>query len=362
MPEQPLTPDVVYSAIPTIQVEGQLNAMISDQLLSMEMRECETGMSSMELRFSNFGARDGGLADLVFEDGKVLQLGTALKVYAGDVNSPTEIFRGKVTAIEGRFPRNAPPELVVLSEDALQDARMRRRSKTWDVSSLGDIVNEIASGLSLTPSVNGLDFAIGIEQQFNESDLHFLRRLLARYDADLQIVADELHASPRGQVQRNALQLDMNSQLREVRILSDLAHQVTAITATGWDYLQGQRISVTSQSTDFGQGSGQTGTDWLRKVLSARSEQLGQFSNLNQPEAQYLVDAEFTQRTRRFSVAHGIAEGNPNLRVGSWLTLTGLGPRFSNTYYTTSAMHCFDVEKGYETQFTAECAYLGSAA
>jgi hypothetical protein len=100
-------------------------------------------------------------------------LGTALKVYAGDVNSPTEIFRGKVTAIEGRFPRNAPPELVVLSEDALQGARMRRRSKTWDVSSLGDIVNEIASGLSLTPSVNGLDFAIGIEQQFNESDLHF---------------------------------------------------------------------------------------------------------------------------------------------------------------------------------------------
>jgi len=86
---------------------------------------------------------------------------------------------------------------------------------------------------------------------------------------------------------------------------------------------------------------------------------MAHFSSLNQAEAQALVDAEFMQRARRFAVAHGVAEGNPNLRVGSWLTLTGLGPRFSNDYYTTMAVHRFD---GYETEFTAESAYLGDAA
>jgi phage protein D len=96
-------------------------------------------------------------------------------------------------------------------------------------------------------------------------------------------------------------------------------------------------------------------------ALSTRSEHLGQFANLNQSEAQALVDAEFLQRVRRFVVAHGLAEGNPNLRVGSWVTLTGIGPRFSNSYYVTSAVHRFDTEKGYETEFTAECAYLGNA-
>lgn len=362
MPEQPLTQNAVYSAIPTIQVDGQLNEMISNQLLSMEMREQEAGMSSLELRLSNFGSFQGGLADSVFEDGKVLQLGTALKVYGGDVNSPTEIFRGKVTAIEGRFPRMSPPELVVLSEDGLQRARMKRRTKTWEVSSLAGVVNQIASDLGLTPVVSGLDISTGTEQQFNESDLRFLRRLLARYDADLQVVADELHASPRGQVQRNAIELNMNSQLREVRVLADLSHQVSQVTATGWDYQQGQTISVTSRAAAFGQGSGQTGKQWLEQALGSRSEQLGRFSSLNQTEAQALVDAEFVQRIRRFAVAHGVAEGNPNLRVGSWLTLTGLGPRFSNIYYTTAAVHRFDTEHGYETEFTAECAYLGNAA
>ncbi|HUI94631.1 MAG TPA: contractile injection system protein, VgrG/Pvc8 family [Xanthobacteraceae bacterium] len=362
MAEQPLTNAAVYSAIPTVQVDGQFSAMIAGQLLAMEMCEQEAGMSSMELRLSNFGSFPGGVADLVFEDGKVLKLGSGLTVYAGDVNSPTEIFRGKVTALEGRYPRRGPPELVVLAEDALQGARMKRRTRTWSATTLAQIVSAVASPLGLKAVTSGLDANIGTEQQFNESDLKFLRRLLARYDADLQVVGDELHASPRSQVQRNSIGLDMNSQLREVRVMADLAHQVTTITTTGWDYKSGQAISVTSQASALGQGAGQTGKDWLGQALRSRSEQLAQFSHLNQAEAQALVDAEFMQRARRFAVAHGVAEGNPNLRVGSWLTLTGLGPRFSNDYYTTMAVHRFDTDNGYETEFTAESAYLGDAA
>jgi phage protein D len=362
MPEQALTQDAVYSAIPTVQVDGQFNDTVSQQLLGMEMREQEGGMSSMELRFSNFGSLQGGLGNTVFEDGKILKLGTLLKVFAGDVNSPTELFRGKITALEGRYPRQGPPELVVLSEDSLQAARMHRRTKTWDVSTLGDIVTQIANDLGLMPQVNGLVASVGTEQQFNETDLGFLRRLLARYDADMQVVGAELHASPRSQVSRTSIELDMNSQLREVRVLADLAHQVNQVTVTGWDFEQGQTISATSQSTDFGQGSGQTGSDWITQALSARSEQLGNFANANQTEAQALADAEFIQRSRRFAVARGCAEGNPGLRVGTWLTLVGLGPRFSNDYYVTSAIHRWDTEKGYETEFTAESAYLGNAS
>jgi phage protein D len=362
MPETPVTKNAVYSAIPTIQVDGQFNNAIANQLLGMEMREQEGGMSALELRFSNIGPSNNGSQDTVFEDGKVLKLGTQLKLFAGDVDSPTEIFRGKVTAIEGRFPRQGPPELVVLSEDSLQAARMHRRTKTWDVSTLGDIVTQIANDLSLTPQVNGLDASVGTEQQLNETDLAFLRRLLARYDADVQIVADELHASPRSQVQRTSLQLEMNSQLRNVRVLADLAHQATQVTVTGWDFQQGQTISATSQSTDFGQGSGQTGKDWIAQALSSRSEQIANYASMNQSEAQSLADADFLQRSRRFVVAHGSTEGNASLRVGTWLTLSGLGPRFSNDYYVTSAIHRWDTNNGYETEFTAESAYLGNAS
>jgi phage protein D len=362
MPEQPLTPNAVYSAVPTIQVDGQANDKVTGQLLSLEMREQEGGMSAIEMRFGNYGTFSAGKGDLVFEDGAVLKLGATVQVYAGDVSSPTEIFRGKITALEGRFPAGGPPDLVVLAEDALQGARMRRRTKNWDSATLGQIATQVASNLGLTPVLDGLDSSIGTQQQFNESDLHFLRRLLARYNADVQIVGAELHASPRAQAQRNSIEIDLNSQLKEVRVVADLAHQVTQVTATGWDYNQGQAISVTSQTTSLGPGSGQGGKDWLGQALAARSEQAGQFATLNSQEAQALVDAEFAQRNRAFVVAHGVSEGNPNLRVGSYLKLNGLGPRFSNTYYTTATVHHFDTGGGYETRFRAECAYLGGGA
>jgi len=361
MPEQPLTQNAVYSAIPTIQIDGQANDRVTAQLLSMEMREQEGGMSSLEMRFSNFGTFASNLADMVFEDGKVLKLGAAVLVYAGEVSSPTEIFRGKITALEARFPNGAPPELIVLAEDALQGARMHRQTKNWDSATLTQIAQKVAQNLALTPVLSGLDTNVDTQQQFNESDLHFLRRVLARYDADVQVVGTELHASPRSQAQRNAVEINLNSQLKEVRVIADLSQQVTQVTATGWDYSQGSAISVTSQTTTFGPGSGKNGKDWLQQALTTRSQHLGQFANLNSQDAQALVDAEFAQRMRSFVVAHGVSEGNPNLRVGTYLTLNNLGARFSNTYYTTATVHHFDTEKGYETRFCAECAYLGGA-
>jgi uncharacterized protein len=362
MAEQPLTQNAVYTAIPTIQIDGQANDKVTALLLSMEMREHEGGMSSLEMRFSNFGSFSTGLADLVFEDGAVLKLGAAVLVYAGDASSPTQIFSGKITALEGRFPASGPPDLVVLAEDSLQAARMSRSTKNWDSATLTRIATQVATNLGLTPVLAGLDTNIGDQLQFNESDLHFLRRLLARYDADVQVVGSELHASSRSQTQRNSIEIDLNSQLKQVRVIADLAHQVSQITSTGWDYNQGQTISVTSQTTSFGPGSGQTGSAWLQQALTTRSEQIAQFSNLNSQDAQALVDAEFAQRARTFVVAHGVSEGNPNLRVGTYLQLVGLGPRFSNTYYTTSTVHHFDTQNGYETRFTAECAYLGGGS
>jgi phage protein D len=362
MAETPLTSNAVYSAIPTVQIDGQANDKVTAQLLSMEMREQEAGMSALEMRFTNIGTFTSGKADFMFEDNAVLKLGAAVLVAAGDVSSPTEIFRGKITAIEGRYPDDGPPHLVVMCEDALQAARMKRRTKSWTSTTLATIARTVAGNLGLTPVLNGIDANIGDQQQFNESDLHFLRRLLARYDVDVQVVGTELHVSPRAQAQRNTMEIDLKSQLKEVRVVADLAQQVTQVTATGWDYRQGQTIAVTSQAASFGPGSGTTGKDCLQQALGPRSEQIARVANLNGQEAQALVDAEFTQRVRTFVVAHGVAEGNPNLRVGTNLTLGGLGGRFSNTYYVTSTVHHFDTQNGYRTRFSAECAYLGAGA
>ena len=73
MAEPVLSPNAVYSAIPTVRLNGQPDDKVTAQLLAMQMSEYEGGMSALELRFSNFGSFAGGVGSQVFEDGKDIE-------------------------------------------------------------------------------------------------------------------------------------------------------------------------------------------------------------------------------------------------------------------------------------------------
>jgi Bacteriophage probable baseplate hub protein len=359
MPETPLSDLSAYSAKPTIRVDGEALAKVTELALALELRESEGGMSALELRLSNVASDPEGGSDFAFEDDGILRLGAALAIYSGDETAPQEIFRGAITGLEAEFPEKAPAEIVVLAEDVFQRARMKRRTALHENVSIRDVASDLASQLNLTPVVTGFSDTIGTWMQLNESDLAFLRRILERYDGDLQVVGTELHVSPRGDVQRGTIELELHGQLRRARVLADLAHQVNEVTVTGWDPVQGKRVRSTSTGAHAGPGAGRTGAEQISDALGARSEHIGYLAVSRDAEAQALADAAFDRRARRFVRVEGTAEGNAALRVGAHLRLKGLGPRFDNVYYVTHACHRWDVANAYETDFEAECAFLG---
>lgn len=349
----------LFSARPTLRVDGRENVRVTELLVEMEMQEREGGLSALEMRLSNVASVEGGDTELAFEDGRALHLGSALEVYAGEVTGPREIFRGVVTGLEAEFSDAEPPTLVVLAEDALQRARMSRCTAVYEDVSLEDLVGRIAGRLGLRPRVTGLSGGVGTLVQLNESDLAFLRRVLRERDGDVQVVGEELHVAPRSQVRRGTLTLAMHQDLTRVRILADLAHQVTEVTVSGWDPVQGSRVTGTSTGAEPGPGRGRTGAAVLADALGDRSEHLSGPPVTSGEQASILADSAFDARARSFVRAEGTAEGDPALRVGTHVELTGLGPRFSNTYYVTRTCHRFDRTRGYETDFEAECAHLG---
>jgi phage protein D len=359
MAEAALAERALYTARPTVRLNERENERISGLIAAMQMTEHEDGLSALELTLDNVASDPSRTSDFAFEDEAALKLGAAIAIYTGEESRPTEIFRGIVTALEGRFGEESSPVLVVLAEDPLQKARMRRRTRIFDNQSLADIATTIASDLGLTPQVNGFTQPIGTQVQFNESDLAFLRRLLARYDGDVQAVGTELHVSPRGSVRRGAVEIALHRQLRRASILADLAHQVSDVTVAGWDAAQGQRIDEKSTGVDRGPGTGRAASDFLSDALGNRSHHVGHLAVTTSDEATALANAIFDERRRRFVTATGTAEGNPAIRAGTHLKLTDVGPRFSNTYYVTRCCHRFDLERGYETDFCAESAFLG---
>lgn len=61
----------------------------------------------------------------------------------------------------------------------------------------------------------------------------------------------------------------------------------------------------------------------------------------------------FGSQTHAVDAIEGTAEGNPLLRRGTHVTLSGLGNRFSGNYQVTQCSHRFDISRGYQTDFVA---------
>lgn len=352
------TPAVLHNR-PTILIDQKQYALISELALSFEMTEQEGGLSTLELRLSNVASNPRGSADLAFDDNTIFKLGAHIALYAGEVKGPSEIFRGVITGLEAEFSDEQPPELVVLAEDLLQQARMQRRTQTYADTTVEKLAKNLANQLGLKPVIASFPSTLGTQVQLNESDLAFFRRILARCDGDMQIVGDELHVSRRQDVKRGALKLRLFDELRRARITADLAEQVSKVTVAGWDAEQGQRIKASSSAGGLGPGQGVNGSAALSQAFPTRNHHVAHLVAGDQTEAKALADTIFTERARRFVRVDGTAHGNPALRVGTQVSLSELGRRYSNDYYVTTCIHRWDVERGYETDFEAECAFIG---
>jgi phage protein D len=355
--------DSIYRALPTIRFAGVEDDRARELIETMIMSESEGGMRSLELGFTNWAStRDGG-AELGFDQSRNLKLGAEIEVGGGVQDDQFKLFRGRITGLEARLERGRAPELLVFAEDDLVKARMVRRSRVFRDQTPAGVVREVASGLGLTPTIAGLGSPTSTWAQLDETDLAFLRRLLVRFDADVQIVGREMHVSPRGQVRRSTLTLSAQDDLRSIHVCADLADQVTSVSVRGWSVSEGSAVKAElRQGTNLGPGTGRAGSAVLSETMGDRPENIGNFAVGQQDEAQALAEAAFDRRARRFVRATGVTNGNPSLRVGVHLTLTGLGTRFDNEYYVASTRHCFDRQDGYRTEFVAECAYVGRSA
>jgi len=349
----------LYNARPTLRVEGRQDARIDSLLQSLVLSEQEGGLSSLRAGFLNWESREGGEAGLALEDERLLSLGTRLNVYGGEVASPTEIFRGKISALEFAVDADGPPRLTAHAEDGLATLRLTRRTEVYEQQSASDVVQAVARRAGLTPFVDIGNDISDTWFQCNESDLAFLRRLLRRLGADVQMVADELHVVPLHSVHRSDVELRLHSQLHRVRAVVDIAHQTSEVRITGFDARAGQAFEGTGSTAPLGPGTGRTGREMLQSRFMDRNEQQSHLLAQTQSEANALAQAAFGARARGFVRIEGSCEGNPSLRVGTHVALKDVSPRFDNTYVVTACEHRWDVARGFETSFQAQCAYFG---
>jgi uncharacterized protein len=350
------SPTGIADSRPTFFVGGEEKPDLFGGLTSLVIAEDTAGLYRCEARFGNWGTKDGE-TDFLYFDRRMLDFGKDFRVKLKDAT----LFDGRIMGLEADFPEGQPSELTVLAEDRFQDLRMTRRTRTFADVSDSDVFNQIASDHGLSPGIDAAGPTYKVLAQVNQSDLAFMRERARCIDAELWMDGRTLNVKTRASRRGATVELNQGSQLREFRVLADLAMQRTAVKVSGWDVPGKQALEheATDSAISAEVGADESGVSILQSKLGARKESLAHSVPLNSEEARYAAETFFRMSARRFLVGRGVAETKPELRAGNTVDLKGLGPLFSGKYYLTEVRHLFDGKKGIRTEFRAERPGLG---
>jgi phage protein D len=362
MPDQDQQ-NAFYPSRPTIKLDGQKNDALGQALLTLFVEETMLGLARCEAHFVNWGPKNNSV-DFLYFDRQAIDFGKDFAVEMGPADASSEIFKGRITGLEAQYTVQRDPELTVLAEDRFQDLRMERRTRSFESMSDSDVISRIASQHGLTAQVDADGPTYRVLTQLNQSDLAFLRERVAAIDAELWLDDRTLHVQSHTSRNGGTVELSYSrdgQNLLEFSVLADLAHQRTSVRVSGWDVSSKDKFDEeATDSAVSGELNGDRGgSAILGQALAERKERIVSAVPLSQQEAQSLAKARYRERARRFLKGKGVADGNPRLRVGATLNISGLGPMFSGKYYVTLARHTFDSRYGYRTTFETSRPGIG---
>lgn len=357
---------VAYVSTPLISLSGQADADLTNNLLSLATEETVVGMAWCEARFNNYGYPSSSSdSNYLYLGRDRIDFGTRIGVTFRTGDQTRQAFTGKVSAIQADYPGGDQAQLLVFAEDGLQAFRLTRRTRSFEDSSTADIASQLAGEYGLTPAVDLDGPTRAVVTQVNQSDLAFLRSLARADNGEVWLDGTSLHVSARPDRDGGSFDLSYGGgDLLSLSVRADLAGQCTQLTVAGWDVAGKDPIAMSADASALGgELNGDTsGATILSAAFGDREETIVRAAPLNSRDADALAHAAYLERARRFVCGTGLTHGTALMRVGSRVTLSGLGGMFDGSYYVSRARHMFDTAEGYRTEFDVERPGIGAAS
>lgn len=345
----------LYAARPSFKLDGQPQTRLSNGLISMLVEETTAGLYRCEATFGNWGSLSGEVGYL-YQNRRFFDFGKSLVIEAGDTQTLGTIFEGRITGIEGHYQEDSPPQIGVLAEDRLQDLRMTRRTRTFELMTDSAVFAQIASAHSLSPQIDVQGPTYPVLTQVNQSDLAFVRERACAIDAEVWVENRTLHAQSRSKRRQGDLTLTYGQGLRSFTVLADTAGQRTSLSVNGWDV--GTKAGIAFEANEaaiVSELSGaQSGGGAVQRAFGQRPERMVHLVPFSEAEAKYYAESHYRTTARKFVTGQGVAEGDARIRVGARLKLQSLGALFDGSYYVSEVCHVFNSTDGFITKFAVE--------
>lgn len=346
--------------MPVFSVAGEVRGELERDVLRLDVEETTSGLKTLRARFRGLPPGGAGARQrYAYLDGAILDFGKTLDVSLGPSGDARTVFKGVISGLEASFESGAESAVTVFAEDALMKLRLTRRMKSYEQLSDAGIAEAVAKEHSLKAEADADGPIYDVVQQWNQSDLAFLRERALLIQAEVWVQDDTLHFKSRARRSGTEITLVQGGQLIAATLRADLAHQRTKVMVSGYDAKERDAIEQEAgeDAVQAEVSGGRSGPAVLERALGERVSHLVRSVPLVDDEARQWAQAEMRRRARAFVTVSGVTRGTPDMVVGSRLALERVGPPFSGGgYYVTRVHHSYDRTPGHglRTHFEAE--------
>jgi phage protein D/phage baseplate assembly protein gpV len=302
------------------------------------------------------------LKDGTFDIGREVKL-----ELAQGVGTRKTLITGEVTGLMPSMTGSNEVQLQVRGYDRAHRLFRGRHTRSFVQVTDSDIAQRIAQELGFGSNVRATNEVHEYVLQHHQTNLEFLQQRAAAIGYQVGVNEGTLYFIPVGDPPDGfggqPIDLAWGENLEEFDVSRTTPGQATDVTVRGWDPKRKEAIVGQSQRSDFGPelDDRDTGGEVVKNVFSMEAPMTVFREDVaTQAAAEQLAQAILDELQSGFTTAEGSATGDPGLRPGSEVNVSGVGA-FAGTYRISSARHTFD-QLGYRTSFRVEGSRLPQSA
>ncbi len=295
--------------------------------------------------------------ELAWVDSNQLDVGkpVEIKIKTGGELGGLEgtLIKGEITALEPTFSAAGETTLLIRGYDKSHRLHRGKKTRTFLKQRDSDIVQRIAGEVGLSAQVDSTNIQYDYVLQNNQTNMEFLLARAQRIGYQVYSVDGRLYFKKGEFEHGQGPALSLGETLRSFTPRLNADHQADKIIVKGWDEKGKQAIvGQTTPNSSLNQGGvSKTGGDAAKTAFGGAEAVLVDRPIFTPAEAEALAKGLSNDLSRDFIQAEGACQGDPRVKAGWTVTISGVGRRFAGKYFVTSAIHAYS-PGGYETTFS----------
>ena len=341
MSEQP-----TFAPRAEVRIAGAtLAADVSSQLMSLRYENSLDLADAFSLELYN--------ADNQLLDSALFDLGKTVEIYLGYGLDLEPMMLGEITSLEPSFPAGGPPTLRIGGYDKSYRLRHNQPDRPpYQYVTDSVMAARIAGEAGLIPVVDPCLTGPYMEPlRQTGSDMAFLKERAAANFFDVYVRWDKLYfQAPRPQSEALVLEWGRN--------LINFEPRISSAGLAGIQVIRGYNQELAQTIVSFAMAGDLNPETLVERLGSAGLDLLTSLGRrvVYKPTLKSPVDAAVLAKSILQQIMEGLYEGTgscigmPGLRAGLYVTIQGVGKRFSGVYRLRKVTHTLD-DSGYRTSF-----------